>query len=179
MKVLAIIFDGFEEEEAMAPFALLKRAKIELDIASSNITARGSHNLYLTNLKLIDEINYKNYDMLLLPGGAHWRLLEQSSFVLNAIKYFMDNNKVVGAICAAPTILGRMGYLKNKNYTCFTSMNDDFGGNYIDKKVVVDGNLITARSVASAIVFAYAIIEKLLGKEALNKIKEQIYEKED
>ena len=117
--------------------------------------------------------------MLLLPGGAHWRLLEQSSFVLNAIKYFMDNNKVVGAICAAPTILGRMGYLKNKNYTCFTSMNDDFGGKYIDKKVVVDGNLITARSVASAIVFAYAIIEKLLGKEALNKIKEQIYEKED
>lgn len=179
MKVLAIIFDGFEEEEAMRPFALLRRAGITLDITSSNITVRGSHNLYLTNLKLINDVNYKDYDMLLLPGGAHWKALEQSSFVLNAIKYFMDNNKVIGAICAAPTIIGKLGYLKNRNYTCFTSMNNDFGGTYIDKKVVVDGNLITARSVASAILFAYAIIEKLLGKDALNKLKEQIYEKED
>ena len=179
MKVLAIIFEGFEEEEAMAPFALLRRAGITLDIASSNTTVRGSHNLYLTNLKLIDEVNYKDYDMLLLPGGAHYKLLVQSKFVLDAITYFMENNKLVSAICASPTILGKMGYLKNRNYTCFTSMNADFGGTYIDKKVVVDGNLITARSVASALVFAYAIIEKLLGTDALNKIKEQIYEKED
>ena len=179
MKVLAIIFDGFEEEEAMAPFALLRRAGITLDIASSNNTVRGSHNLYLTNLKLIDEVSYKDYDMLLLPGGAHYKLLVQSKFVLDAITYFMENNKLISAICASPTILGKMGYLKNRNYTCFTSMNADFGGTYIDKKVVVDGNLITARSVASALVFAYAIIEKLLGKDALNKIKEQIYEKED
>ena len=117
--------------------------------------------------------------MLLLPGGAHYRLLIQSKFVLDAITYFMENNKLISAICASPTILGKMGYLKNRKYTCFTSMNENFGGTYIDKKVVVDGNLITARSVASAIVFAYAIIEKLLGKDALNKIKEQIYEKED
>ena len=89
----------------------------------------------------------------------------------------MDNNKVVSLICAAPTILGKLGYLKNRKYTCFTSMNEDFGGTYIDEKVVVDGNLITARSVASALVFSYAIIEKLLGKEELLKVYTRIYEK--
>ena len=89
----------------------------------------------------------------------------------------MDNNKVLAAICAAPNIVGKLGYLKNRKYTCFTSMDQDFGGTYIDEKVVVDGNLITARSVASAILFAYAIVEKLLGKEALNALFEHIYEK--
>ena len=103
--------------------------------------------------------------------------LSNDEYVHEIIKYFMDNNKVVAAICASPTIIGKLGYLKNKNYTCFTSMNEDFGGTYIDQKVVVDGNLITARSVASAILFSYEIIRKLLGEEALNAIYQQVYEK--
>lgn len=87
----------------------------------------------------------------------------------------MDNNKIVSAICAAPTIIGMLGYLKERNYTCFTAMNDDFGGNYIETGVVVDGNLITARSVAYAIDFGYAIIEKMMGLEKLNEVLEKIY----
>ena len=91
----------------------------------------------------------------------------------------MDNKKVVSAICASPTIIGKLGYLKNKNYTCFKSMNEDFGGNFIDCFVVVDGNLITAKSAAASIEFAYAIIEKLAGKETLDKVKSNIfYEKQ-
>ena len=57
------------------------------------------------------------------------------------------------------------------------SLNEYFGGTYIDQKVVVDGNLITARSVASAILFSYEIIRKLLGEEALKAIYQQVYEK--
>jgi len=177
MKALAIIFDGFEEEEAVAPFALLRRAGVELVIASDKETVIGSHKIALTNISLLKNINYKDFDCLIIPGGAHYKRLMIDEYVHEIIKYFMDNNKVVSAICAAPTIIGRLGYLKNKNYTCFTSMDDDFGGHYIDEKVVVDGNLITARSVASAIVFAYAIIKKLLGEEKLKAVFQQIYEK--
>lgn len=154
MKALAIIFDGFEEEEAVAPFALLRRAKIDLTIASDKETVIGSHNIALTNISLLKNINYKDFDCLLIPGGAHYKRLLVDQYVHEIIRYFMDNNKVVSAICAAPTIIGGLGYLKNRKYTCFTSMNNDFGGTYIDEKVVVDGNLITARSVASAILFA-------------------------
>lgn len=177
MKALAIIFDGFEEEEAVAPFALLRRAGVELVIASDKETVIGSHKIALTNISLLKNINYKDFDCLIIPGGAHYKRLMIDEYVHEIIKYFMDNNKVVSAICAAPTIIGRLGYLKNRNYTCFTSMDDDFGGHYIDEKVVVDGNLITARSVASAIVFAYAIIKKLLGEEKLKAVFQQIYEK--
>ncbi len=177
MKALAIIFDGFEEEEAVAPFALLRRAGIDLTIASDKETVIGSHKIALTNISDLKNINYKEFDLLLIPGGAHYKRLLIDQYVHEIIRYFMESNKVTAAICAAPTIIGRLGYLKNRNYTCFTSMNDDFGGKYIDEKVVVDGNLITARSVASAIVFAYAIIEKLLGKTALAMLHQQIYEK--
>ncbi len=177
MKALAIIFDGFEEEEAVAPFALIRRANIELVIASDKATVIGSHNIALTNIDILKNINYKEFDCLIIPGGAHYKRLLIDEYVHEIIKYFMDNKKVVAAICAAPTIIGKLGYLKNKNYTCFTSMNNDFGGNYIDEKVVVDDNLITARSVASAILFGYEIIKKLLGENALKAIFAQIYEK--
>ena len=91
------------------------------------------------------------------------------------LKTFMDADKVVAAICAAPTILGRQGYLKGKNYTCFTSMNEDFGGTYVDQYTVTDGNLITGRSAAAVIDFAFAIIEKLAGKEKAEAVKNEIY----
>ena len=175
MKILAIIFDGFEEEEAMAPFALLRRAGADLTIASLNKTVKGNHDIYLTNITLLNEINYKNFDCLLVPGGPHYVFLRQSSLVHEIINYYFDNNKIVAGICAAPTIFGMLGHLKGKKYTCFTSMNDDFGGTYIDTGVVVDSNLITARSVAYSIDFAYEIIRKTMGEATLNTVWKHIY----
>jgi len=175
MKVLAIIFDKFEELEAMAPFALLRRAKIELTIASDKDVVTGCHNIALTNIEKLENINYKEYDVLLIPGGPHFKHLRVATDVHEIIKHFIDNNKVVATICAGPTILGMLGYLKGKNYTCYTSMNDDFGGNYSDDGVVIDGNLITSRSAAYAFDFAYAIIKKIAGDEVLANVHQQIY----
>ena len=178
MKVLALIFDGFEELEATAPFALLRRAGIDLTIASFSSNVTGSHNLTYTNINILSELDYTQFDALLLPGGAHYKIIQYSEDVLTIIKYFLDNDKVVSAICASPTIIGKLGYLKDKNYTCFKSMNEDFGGTFIDCYVVVDGNLITAKSAAASIDFAYAIIEKLAGKETLDKVKSNIFYEE-
>jgi putative intracellular protease/amidase len=134
MKVLALIFNGFEEEEAVAPFALLRRAGIDLTIASNSTSVTGSHNITLSNISLLDNLDYTNYDALLLPGGAHYKFLQKSKEVHNIINHFIKNDKYVCAICASPTILGELGYLKNKKYTCFTSMNNDFQGLYTDKE---------------------------------------------
>ena len=73
------------------------------------------------------------------------------------------------------TILGKLGLLKNKKYTCFNSMNEDFGGNYIDRYVVKDNNLITGKSAAATIDFAFTIVEELLGKNYAESIKNSIY----
>ena len=175
MKVLALIFDGFEELEATAPFALLRRAKVSLTICSERNEVIGSHKLHYTDITPINEIDYKAYDALLIPGGAHWKFLETSSLVHEIIKYYMKNNRIVAAICAAPTIIGKLGLLKNRKYTCFTSMNEDFEGIFTNDPVTIDGNLITAKSAAASIDFAYEIINKLLGENKLKELQEQIY----
>lgn len=175
-KVLAIVSDGFEELEAIGSIALLKRSGISVSIYSLQHTqATGKHGLVLADLKCLEDANVETYDCLLLPGGPHYQALENSPLVQDIIHYFINHNKLIAAICAAPTILGRMGYLENKKYTCFTSMNEDFKGEYIDAYVVVDKNIITARSAAASIDFGFAIIHALQGKQQEEMIKKEIY----
>ena len=86
----------------------------------------------------------------------------------------MKENKMVAAICAAPTILGHLGYLKGKNYTCFTSMDEDFGGTYKDAYAVVDGNIITSRGMGTAIDFALEIVRYFMDDDTVEKIKKAL-----
>lgn len=176
MKICTILSNGFEEVEAIGTIALLKRSGLEVDIYALNDTkANGKHQLTLSNLILLDNVNTNEYDALLIPGGPHYAELEANTKVKDIIADFMNEKKLVCGICAAPTIFGHMGYLKGKNYTCFTSMDEDFGGTYIDKYVVTDGNMITARSAAASIDFAFVIINYLQGEKQEEKIKNEIY----
>lgn len=175
MRYLALIFDGFEEEEAMAPFALLRRAKADLTIASNKDSVTGNHNITLSNITLLKDIDPTSYDVLIIPGGPHYKYLYQSSEVHNIVLDFYNKNKYICGICAAPTLFGKLGLLKNRKYTCFTSMNEDFGGTYTDFGVTVDGKIITAKSVAYSLEFAYAIIKETMGNDILNMIWEKIY----
>ena len=79
-------------------------------------------------------------------------------------------NAVIYAICAAPSILGELGYLDGKNYTCFPGFQTG-KGHYIDQGAVVDGDLITGHSMGYTLAFAEAIIKKLLGEEAVLAIR--------
>lgn len=175
-KVLCIMSDGFEELEAVGTIALLRRAGISIDVVSLHDTqATGRFDLTISKISNIKDVDTSIYDALFLPGGPHYAELEKNVRVKEIIMDFINANKVISAICAAPTILGRMGLLKNKQYTCFTSMNEEFGGTYIDAYTAVDGNLVTGRSAAAVIDFAFALIEKLEGKEREAAVKKEIY----
>lgn len=177
-KVLCILTDNFEDLEAIGPIAILRRAKIDVDVATLYKTsATGKYLNHLTDLKDLSKINYKDYDLLFLPGGPQWVVLENDPFVREVIKYYHDNNKFIAAICAMPTVLGKMGYLKDKNYTCFKSMNEDFGGIFHDTYCIKDDKLITGMSAAAAIDFAFLILETLTDKTYAQKIKDSIYYK--
>ena len=162
MRICTILGKGYEEIEAIGTLALLKRSGLEADLFGINgEKTTGKHDLPICGL--------------LLPGGPHYALLESSEDVKQIILKFKALDKPIAAICAAPTILGHLGLLKGKRYTCFTSMNEDFGGTYVDQYTVTDGNLITGRSAAATIDFAFAIIEKLQGTEQKEFIQKQIY----
>lgn len=175
MKYLALIFDGFEEEEAIAPFDLLRRAGADLTIASNKTMVKGAHGFVLANINLLNEIDPYSYDVLIIPGGPHWKYLYESSEVHKIVLDYHAKNKYLCGICATPTLFGRLGLLKGKNYTCFTSMNADFGGNYTDMGVTIDGKLITSKSVAYSLEFGYAIIKETMGVDVLNKVWDKIY----
>ena len=175
MKVLTILTNGFEEIEAIGTIALLKRAGITVDISClHDHSAVGRYDVNITNLKNLNEVNYKDYDLIFIPGGPEYVELSNTQKVLDIIKFAAESRYLAG-ICAAPTIIGKLGLLKGKRYTCFTSMDEDFGGTYVNEYAVRDGNIITGISAAGTIDFAFLIIETLLGKEHANKVKNSIY----
>lgn len=176
MKVLCILTNGFEEIEAIGSIAILRRGGIDLDIYSLHEEcATGRYGVKISNLNNLCKLSLNQYESLLIPGGPQYAELESNSFFINIVKSFYKDNKLIAAICAGPTILGHLGFLKNKNYTCFTSMNEDFGGNYKNTYAVRDGNIITGISAAGTIDFAFLFLEALTSKEYAEKIKNQIY----
>lgn len=175
-QVLCVMSDQFEELEAVGTIALLRRAGIGVDVCSmKGNAATGRFDLTLSHLFNFHDINPDDYDALFLPGGPHYVALEKSEPLRQTIQSFASQGKLICAICAAPTILGRMGLLKGKRYTCFTSMNEDFGGTYVDAYCTQDGNIITGRSAAAVIDFAFLIIERLSGEDKAQEVKQSIY----
>ena len=177
-KVCLVLTDGFEEAEAVSTFAILRRAGLVVDIYSlTEGNATGRFGLTCAALKPFSQLRGADYDALVLPGGPQYAALEKSEGVQALIKEFMSAHKVIAAICASPTILGHAGYLKGKNYTCFTAMNEDFGGHFTGQYTAVDDNIVTGQSAAASIDFGFAIVEKLLGQEKAEQIKRSVYYK--
>lgn len=172
IKGFIILADGFETVEALATHDILLRThKIEsilvgldkLDITSSNNT---KVHVDLT----LDDINENDYDFVVLPGGKLGvENLEKSQKVKNIVSRFASKGKLVAAICAAPSILGNLGLLDDKTYTCFPSFQRG-RGNYTDVGSYVDGNIITGHSMYYSIEFAEKIVSYYLGKQGLESI---------
>lgn len=176
--VYVFLADGFEEVEALTPVDYLRRSGIDVKtVGITGKTVTGSH-----NIPVICDIEGENAELnehlqgIVLPGGMPGTLnLEKSETVQNAIKYCMDNNKLVCAICAAPSILGHLNILKGKKAICFPGFEKDlYGAEIADAFAVTDGNIITAKGAGSAIEFAFEIIKYLKDEETAKKIKSSV-----
>src|SRR5574344_2190254 len=174
IKGLMLLADGVEETEAVSCHDICTRAGIELVPVSIKECHRVHSSMGLTirtdlNLKSLTE--FDSFDFIVLPGGKKGvENLKKSKAVLSVIKEFHDKNKVLCAICAAPSILGELGYLDGKHFTCFPGF--EVGKGIKDEKngTVEDGNLITGRSMYFTIPFAELIVKHFLGQEAVDKI---------
>lgn len=165
--------DGFEETEAIAPIDVMRRAK--LDVKTVGVTGEfvtSSHGVTVKADVTINDVDYKNIEGVVLPGGMPGTInLEKSQAVLDCVKYAYENNKIVSAICAAPSILGHLGILKNKNATAFPGFETELkGANHTGGFVETDENVITARGAGCAIKFGHAIVAKAVSKDVADKI---------
>ncbi len=118
---LCILAQGFEEIEALAVVDILRRA--ELEVKTVGVTGEivgGSHGIVVACDTVEGVIDPSAAELIVLPGGIPGTLnLEKSAVVKEAIRSAMEDNRYIGAICAAPSILGHMGYLDDREITCY------------------------------------------------------------
>ena len=163
-KAVLFLAPGFEEIEALATVDILRRGGIEVTTVSisSDPFVCGVHGIEVTT-DAVDEYPIDSQDAVILPGGMPGaENLSKSSIVIQTIKKFYQENKIVAAICAAPFVLGKADILKGKNVTCYPGFQDKLNGaTYLDKRVVTDNNIITACGPSATIEFALELLKKL------------------
>lgn len=177
-KVALLFSTGTEECEALNVVDILRRAGMELSIVSisGDKKVTGSHNITIIADELIEEHDFADDDVLVIPGGMPGtNLIEANELAQAAIKLMSDNNKYVCAICAAPKILGHGGYLVGKKACIYPGMDEELTGALVNhEEVNVDGKFITSRGLGTAIPFALAIIGEVNGQQAAEKMANTI-----
>ena len=177
-KVKILMAEGFEEIEALTVVDLLRRANITVDMVSISTKemVMGGHGILVKTDELLDHMDSTDTDMLVLPGGMPGTVnLESSEQVSTLLHKFYNENKGIAAICAAPRILGELGFLKEKKACCYPGNEAKLLGAIVtEREVEVSENIITSRGAGTAIAFALAMITFLIGKDTAEELGEKI-----
>ncbi|MBR6548800.1 MAG: DJ-1/PfpI family protein [Clostridia bacterium] len=162
--IYLFLAEGFEEIEALAPLDMLRRASIPVStVGVGGKMVKGAHNVCVMADTEEENVDFENISGVILPGGMPGtKNLEACETVQKAIDICINNQDLVAAICAAPSILGHKGLLAGKKATCFPGFEKDCtGANVLSQSVVTDGNIITARGAGCALSFGGAIVAYL------------------
>ena len=162
-KVAIFMAEGCEEIEGLTVVDVLRRAKMEITMVSITDakTVTGSHGVTFEADACLSDVDFTEYDGVILPGGLPGTTnLSECAQVVSLIKEFAELDKLVAAICAAPSVLGKNGLLEGKKATSYPGYEEEMPGcTYLTDSVVRDGNIITSRGMGTAIDFALAILE--------------------
>ena len=166
--VYIMLGKGFEETEAIAPGDILRRAQIPMQyVGIGGRIVEGAHGIAIQADITLEEMDLTQLDMIVLPGGLGGvESVENSEGAMNAVNFALDNGKFVAAICAAPMILGKRGWLDGKNAVCYPGCEGGMGKAIVhgDQEAVVDGNIITGRAPGAAIEFGLRLAGMLPGE---------------
>lgn len=174
--VYIFLATGFEEIEAITVIDMLRRARIDIKtVSTEEKIVIGAHGIPISSDILESEIDDK-IDAIILPGGMPGTLnLEKSQVLRRSLAIANQNNKLIAAICAAPSILGHLGLLKGKKATCYDGYIDELSGAFYQPiPVVRDGNIITAFGAGAAVDFACEIIRYFKDNETAQRIKDDM-----
>ena len=180
LKTAIFFADGCEEIEGLTVVDLLYRAGIPCTKVSINDIPEvtSSHEVTFRTDTTIAELDFSEYDMLILPGGVPGTPnLRACDKLMEEVVSFHKEGKQIAAICAAPGIFAELGLLNGIPATCNPSRDDlltESGAILQEKKVVVSGNIITSRAMGTAIPFGLAIVEHYLGRDTARALGENI-----
>lgn len=172
-EVVIIIGPGFDDAEVIVPWLYLPSEGIHVDVAtvakSPDVEVKGKHGYPMAPTVKVADLSVDKYDAVLIPGGYEAPdRVRQNKDVVNFVRAMYDKGKIVAAICHGPWVLVSAGILKGKRATCYPGMKDDLmnaGARYIQEKVVMDGNIVTADRPSASGYWVKAIIGVLRSKK--------------
>lgn len=180
-KVIVPFTAGVEEIELVAIVDILRRADLEVTLASfDGKPVTGRSNIVIHADDSLQNTASQHWDMLVLPGGLpNADLLAQDPIVRALTTRIANDGQYVAAICAAPKALASYGLLANKRVTSHPSVQQAIeqlepSASYVENAVVHDGNIITSRGAGTAVAFALTLVAVLTSKETSDSIQAAI-----
>jgi 4-methyl-5(b-hydroxyethyl)-thiazole monophosphate biosynthesis len=175
---------GFEEVEALAPLDLLRRAGLTVTTVAitpdeTETAVTGSHHItVLADMSAAEfrrALEAASIEAVILPGGMPGTThLDASPLVESALALAHGQDAYLCAICAAPLVLGKRGYLAGKAATCFPGFEAYLEGATVGGKVIRDGKIITAAGMGVAQAFGLELIAALVSPEKAGEIHSAI-----
>jgi protease I len=164
MKVAILVEEQYQVLEVWYPYLRFREEGIEtLFIGSGTKKVYGSKEGYPAQEDMsIDNARVQDFAAVVIPGGWAPDFLRRHASINNFVREMFANGKVVASICHGGWVLASAGILKGRKATSFIAIKDDIvnaGAEYLDKEVVVDGNLITSRTPNDLPAFSKAILK--------------------
>ena len=170
--------DGCEEIEALTVVDTLRRTGLEITMISINnsTSVTGSHGIPFIADTTFENVNFDEYDAIVLPGGMPGTIhLGEHEGVTSIVKDFFAKGKLVCAICAAPSVLGAAGILQGRHATCHPGFEEKLTGAITSTDpVVTDGNVITSRGMGTVIDFGLAIVSYFGSEELVEDVRKHL-----
>lgn len=173
-KVLIPLANGFEDIEAVSIVDVLRRGGVEVVTASIHGTSgvRSAHGIDMRADALFDDVEDDDFDAIVLPGGGEGtENLKACGPLIRRLQRQREENRLICAICAAPTVLAAAGVLdEGVHVTCYPTCQMDLDREWSPAAVVSDGLIITGQAPGSALLFSLVVLQALVGSPAAKKV---------
>lgn len=168
--VYVFLADGFEELEAVAPVDILRRLNIDVcTIGIESKYVKSSHGIIITADKVMAEADFSDVSAVVLPGGMPGTLnLMNNKKLCDFLMECAEKKVLISALCAAPSVLLKLGLLKDREFTCYPSFEEGADGIYKKEPLVIsekEFTVITAWGPGAAYKFSFALAQYILKDE--------------
>lgn len=177
---LIVMGDGFEEIEAVTPIDLLRRAGIRCVVAScepGRLMLTGRTQIVMQADCCLTQAEGP-FDAVVVPGGPGVKQLRKNTTLLELLRMYDRNQRIIGAICAAPLVLSDAGVLKERQFTGHVSVKAELPALDETQQTVVDGHVVTSRGAGTAVSFGLALVRQLAGSDAAQAVAQAIHYRE-
>ncbi len=172
--VYILLDNGFEETEAIAPCDILRRAGVPVQLVGlGGREIPGGHDITVCADITVEQMQLDEMEMIVLPGGMGGvHSILDCPAALDAVRYAWQNDRWVAAICAAPTILAKLGITDGRKATCYPGLEGRMGSADMQPgaATVSDGRLLTGAGPGTALDFGLLLVRALRGGEVAKKV---------